>query len=107
MIWLRRISIAITTAFVFTAGSAVLSLIVTMFMTSGSEPGRRTTLFGGLFFEVRDGTNGAVEMGFGVLSFAPIAAIFLLSAVFVLAFQIALKLLLAYRTSLIASRAGA
>lgn len=106
MIWLRRVSIAIATAFVFTTASVVLSLIFTMFMTPGSEPGRRITLFGGLFFEVRDGANGAIEMGFGVLSFVPIALIFLVSAALMLALQVALKFLQVYRASLIANRAG-
>lgn len=102
MIWLRKTGIAIAVAFVITAASAVISLIFTMFSTPGSEPGRRTTLFGGLFFEVRDGASGAVEMGFGVENFVPILLVFLISAVLVLAFQIALRFLQEYRSSLIA-----
>lgn len=87
MIWLRRTGVAIAVAFVLTTASAVASLVFTMFMTPGSEPGRRTTLFGGLFFEVRDGISGAVEMGFGVLTFVPIALIFLGWIALVVIFQ--------------------
>ncbi len=106
MIWLRRVAIGTAAAFVATAGVAIGALIIAMFSTPGSEPGRRTTLFGALFFEVRNGSGGAIEMGFGIESFVPIVLIFLTVLASVVLFQVAFTLLRQYREQLVAEGIG-
>jgi hypothetical protein len=102
---LRNIGIAITVGFIVTAATATLSMIFIMF-AEGSVLGRRLTFFDGLFFEVRDGANGAIQMGFGVHDFTPIVLFFMIASVLVFAFLVALNFLRGHRAKLIDERAS-
>ncbi|MGO2750725.1 MAG: hypothetical protein ACTIA6_11790 [Pseudoclavibacter sp.] len=99
MKWFIRVLSALTAALVTTLAASVVSVIFVMF-SSGSQPGRHLVYFGALFFEVRAGTAGALDIGVGLVSLTPLVLSAVLMATFVIAVFAALDRLRVYRRHL-------
>jgi hypothetical protein len=100
MKWLLRFTAGLTVSFVVTMIAVVASLITTMF--SASETGvRKFGLFGALFFEPHELSNGGTGLEIGVSNGTPIAIIFLALLVFYVAVASALERLKLHKKRLL------
>jgi hypothetical protein len=104
MKWLLRVGTALTLGLILTMALTVTSLIGVMFTTHPGDP-RAYALFGAVFFEVREKTDGALDIGVGLENVIPVVVTFIVLSAFVLAVSVCLAALRRYKRSLTGSRA--
>lgn len=100
MKWLYRTGIALTASFIITMAVVVGSFIWLMFSSTEAD-GQRLGLFGAVFFEARDNSEGATEIGFGIVNGYPILIIFLVLVGFSLAVAVMFDRLKEYKKELV------
>lgn len=87
--------------------TAVVTLLYLMFSTDGDEPVHREALFGSLFFETRETSEGGLGVTMGVANPAALIAMFIVFAAVLTMTQFTYQGLKLRRDQLIRQRSGA
>lgn len=101
MKWLFRAVGSAVAAFVLVAGAAIITVIWLMF-SEGSTAGRRLGFFNAVFVEVREGDDGAVQLGAGLNDAIPLVIAVIAVTLFILAVMAVHDRLLERRKQLLA-----